>query len=60
MTIEAAMRLREEDEELQRSTKKYKETHRVDNNSEDVSPCLEGKRSSYKEKLTGKIPGAYE
>lgn len=60
MSSEASVRLREEDEELQRSTKKVKETHRGDVIIEDASPHAEGTGSSYKAKLTGEIPGAYE
>ena len=60
MNSETTVRSREEDKELQRSTKKVKESHRGDNITEDVSPHVEGTRSSYKEKLTSKIPGAYE
>lgn len=60
ITSETTVRSREEDEELQHSTKKVKETHRGDNIPEDVSPRAEGTRSSYKEKITSEIPGAYE
>lgn len=58
--MEAAVRSRDEDEELHRSTKKVKETHRVDNNSDGTSPRSKGRRSFYKERLIGEIPGAYE
>ena len=49
---ESAVKSREEDEELQRSTKKVKEDHRH-------SIGEEGTRS-YKNKLVGEIPGAFE
>lgn len=55
MSQEAAVRSREEDEELQRSTKKIKEAHLADN-----SPGPNGRRISSKDRLTGEIPGAYE
>lgn len=48
------MRSREEDEELQRSTKKVKENHR---NGAFGPKEMEG---SYKAKLPGEIPRAYE
>lgn len=46
------MRSREEDDELQRSTKKVKDDH------QPASPG--GAERSYKEKLLGEILGAYE
>ena len=58
--MEAHIRSREEDDELQRSTNKTKENHRTDSLSDDTFPRSEGKRSSYKERLTGTILGAYE
>ena len=58
--MEAPIRSREEDDELQCSTNKTKENHRTDSLSDDTSPRSEGKRSSYKERLTGTILGAYE
>ena len=58
--MEVTMRSREEDEELQRSTKKAKENHRTDSLLDGTSPQSEGKKSFYKERLTGMIPGAYE
>ena len=58
--MEAPVRSREKDDELQRSTKKTKEIHRTDSLSDGTSPQSEGKKSSYKERLTGTIPGAYE
>lgn len=55
MTQKAVVRSREEDQELQRSNKKVKEVHSTNN-----SPRAEDRRSSYKERLTSEIPGAYE
>ena len=49
MSQDTAVRSREEDEELDRSTKKVKEDHREGNTS-----------VSYKESLVGEMPGAYE
>lgn len=48
----APVRSREEDDELQRSTKKVKEVH------QSASP--ERAEKSYKAKHLGEIPGAYE
>lgn len=59
-TIEAAVRLREEEEELQCCTKKVKENHCTKNISESTSPWTEGRWGSYKERLTREIPRAYE
>lgn len=56
----AEPRSREEDEELQRSTKKVKESHRACNTPAGTPLSPEGNRMSYKERLTGEIPGAYE
>lgn len=42
-TIEAAVRLREEEEELQCCTKKVKENHCTKNISESTSPWTEGR-----------------
>ena len=57
---ESAVRSREEDEELQRSTKKVKEDHRMGSHFR-ASPSFgeEGLRS-YKDKLVGEIPGAFQ
>ncbi|KAF3948626.1 hypothetical protein CMV_025403 [Castanea mollissima] len=57
---ETATRSREEDAELQRSTKKVKENHCLDH-PQAASPqsSQEGSRS-YKEKLLGEMPGAFE
>jgi len=52
MSVEAVVRSMEEDEELQLSTKKVKETHKADNNSDGISPRSKGRRSFYKERLT--------
>lgn len=52
------MRSREEDDELQRSTKKVKENHSVGSPSQPDGS--EGGARSYKDKLIGEIPGAYE
>nr|POF09398.1 hypothetical protein CFP56_42430 [Quercus suber] len=57
---ESAVRSREEDDELQRSTKKVKENSRDRVSLEQYSPCLGGEGFSYKEKLIGDIPGAFE
>lgn len=54
MTQEAVVRSREEDE-LQRSNRKVKEVHCTNN-----CPRAEELRNSYKERLTGEIPGAYK
>jgi len=54
------VRSREEDDELQRSTKKVKENHNVGSqHTTPVSSSEEGSKS-YKEKLLGEIPGAFE
>lgn len=60
--LEAAVRSREEDEELERSTKKVKENHSQGVNSRPASPRTNGSGGgfSYKEKLVGEIPGAFE
>ena len=62
MTQEAAVRAREEDEELERSTKKVKENHSQGTTSCPISPRTDrrGGGFSYKEKLVGEIPGAFE
>lgn len=57
---EAAMRSREEDEELQRSTKKVKENHSLGTRHNTLGPSSEGGSKSYKEKLLGEIPRAFE
>ena len=51
MSQDTAVRSREEDEELDRSTKKVKEDHREGNTSVSYN---------YKESLVGEMPGAYE
>ena len=57
---ESAVRSREEDDELQRSTKKVKENSHDRGPSEQLPPSLGEEGSSYKEKLIGDIPGAFE
>ena len=57
---ESAVRSREEDDELQRSTKKVKENSRDRVSLEQHSPRLGGEGFSYKKKLIGDIPGAFE
>lgn len=59
MAQEAPVRSREEDEELQRSNKKVKEVHSI-NNSPRAEVRAEDSRNSNKERLTGVIAGAYE
>lgn len=54
------MRTREEDEELQRSTKKVKENHKIGHSHEDASHKSEGGRNSYKDNLIGEVSGAFE
>ena len=49
---ESAVRSREEDEKLQQSTKKVKEDHRHSIGEEGIR--------SYKDKLVGEIPEAFE
>lgn len=61
MSTEAAIRSREEDEELERSTKKVKEHHSQRTSSTLSSPRAGwGGGVSYKEKLLGEIRRAYE
>lgn len=60
MTSESAVRSREEDEELQRSLKKVKENLRDKSSTEPLTPDSRGVGGSYKAKLLGLIPGAYE
>ena len=60
LSLQATGRSREEDVELQRSTKKVKEYHRAISNTAGSSQSSEGIRRLYKERLTGEIPGAYE
>lgn len=60
LTQEAVIRSREEDEELQRSTKKVKESHRANAMLTSTPHSPEGSQKSYKERLIGEIPGAYE
>lgn len=57
---ESVVRSREEDDELQRSTKKDKENSCDRGPLEQLSPSLGGEGSSYKEKLIRDIPGAFE
>lgn len=57
---ESAVRSREEDEELQRSTKKVKEDHCMGPQSGAYPSASEEGPRSYKDKLTGEIPGAFE
>ncbi|KAF3963827.1 hypothetical protein CMV_011827 [Castanea mollissima] len=57
---ETPVRSREEDDELQRSTKKVKESHRGRGVHEASTSTHEGGCGSYKEKLLGEILGAYE
>ena len=57
---ESTVRSREEDDELQRSTKKVKENSRDRVSLEQHSPRLGGEGFSYKKKLIGDIPGAFE
>ncbi|KAM3758634.1 hypothetical protein ACB098_01G059700 [Castanea mollissima] len=57
---ETAVRSREEDKELQQSTKKVKETHRGSNTLAGTPHSPEGSRNSCKERLIGEIPSAYE
>ena len=54
------MRSREEDEELQRSTKKVKENHRVKPAQEPHGLGAGGVSFSYKESLVGELLGALE
>ncbi|KAL0002524.1 hypothetical protein SO802_016305 [Lithocarpus litseifolius] len=57
---ETAIRSREEDAELQRSTKKVKEHHSLGlSQSVSTQSSQEGSKS-YKEKLLGEMPGAFE
>ena len=57
---EATVRSREEDEELQQSTKKVKENHSLGTRHNTLGPSSEGGSKSYKEKLLGEIPRAFE
>ena len=57
---ESTVRSREEDDELQWSTKKVKENNRDRVSLEQHSPRLGGEGFSYKEKLIEDIPGAFE
>ena len=52
---ETVMRTREEDEELQRSTKKVKENHKRGLSHEDAPHTSEGGRNSYKDSLVGEV-----
>ena len=58
MMSETFVRSREEDDELQPSTKKVKENHSM--GSPGQPDGSEGGARSYKDKLTEEIPGAYE
>lgn len=58
--MESAFRSREEDYELQCSTKKVKENHCMDSPRYDATSLPQKESSSYKEKLVGEIPGAFE
>ena len=60
LTQEAAIRSREEDEELQQSTKKVKESHRASTTLTSTPHSPKGSQKSYKERLIGEIPCAYE
>ena len=60
MTGKSAVRSREEEEELQRSTKKVKENIRDKSLTEPLTSDSRGVGGSYKAKLLGLIPGAYE
>lgn len=53
-----SMRSREEDDELQQSTKKVKENHSAGSHGQPDGS--DGGARSYKDKLTEEIPGAYE
>ena len=57
---ETSVRSREEDDELQRSTKKVKENHLAGSFGRPFSNGSEGRARSYKDKLVREIPGAYE
>ena len=57
---ETAVKSREEDEDLQRSSKKVKEDHRVGAHHIASPSYGEWGNKSYKEKLVGEIPGAFE
>ena len=57
---ESAIRSREEDEELQQSTKKVKESHWLRQSHENPPYLNQGGSGSYKEKLIGEILGAFE
>ena len=60
MSQEVGVQSREEDEELQWSTKKVKECHRLGGHqdSSPLSPMSGG--ASYKARLLGEVAGAYE
>lgn len=57
---EIAVRTREEDEELQRSTKKVKENHKRGLSHDDSPHTFEDGRNSYKDSLVGEVLGAFE
>ena len=60
MTSDSSIRSREEDEELQRSTKKVKENHRGRVAQEHHGLGTRGMGISYKETLVGELPSAFE
>nr|POE58810.1 hypothetical protein CFP56_49027 [Quercus suber] len=57
---EATVRSREEDEELQRSTKKVKENHNSGSHHTTPGPSSKEGSKSYKDKLLGEILEAFE
>ena len=57
---EVAVRSREEDDELQRSINKVKENHSLGACRNTPRSSSEEGSKSYKEKLLGEIPGAFE
>nr|POF24405.1 hypothetical protein CFP56_40263 [Quercus suber] len=57
---ETLVRSREEDDELQRSTKKVKENHSLGARHNTFGSSSEEGSKSYKEKLLGEIPRAFE
>nr|POE83935.1 hypothetical protein CFP56_51197 [Quercus suber] len=60
-TSECTRRSKEEDEELQRSTKKVKEVHNAVGAHDEPLPTAFGNTGkSFRDKLLGDIPGAYK
>lgn len=57
---EASVRSREEDDVLQRSTKKVKENHRDNLGQENQSPISVMEGRSYRDKLVGECTGIFE